>query len=89
MEAIKSANGEILITADHGNVEKMRDTDSNQPLTSHTSWPVPLVYVGKTGKGFSSGGSLCDIAPTLLAILGLTKPKEMSGVNLLDKPCEK
>ena len=89
LEAIKSTNGEMLITADHGNVEKMRDTDSNQPLTSHTSGPVPLVYVGQTGKGFSSGGSLCDIAPTLLAILGLTKPKEMSGVNLLDKPCEK
>lgn len=89
LEAIKSTNGEMLITADHGNVEKMRDTDSNQPLTSHTSGPVPLVYVGQSGKCFSSEGSLCDIAPTLLAILGLTQPKEMSGVNLLDKPYEK
>jgi 2,3-bisphosphoglycerate-independent phosphoglycerate mutase len=46
---------------------------------------VPLVYVGKSKKDFSSEGSLCDIAPTLLAILDLNQPQEMSGVNLLDK----
>ena len=85
LEAITRTDGEMLITADHGNVEKMRDTDSNQPLTSHTSGPVPLVYVGKSKKDFSSEGSLCDIAPTLLAILDLNQPQEMSGVNLLDK----
>ena len=70
-------------TADHGNVEQMLDTDSGQPLTSHTSGPVPLVYVGGSGRQFLGEGCLSDIAPTLLSLLGLPIPPEMTGKGLL------
>ncbi|MDA0805765.1 MAG: 2,3-bisphosphoglycerate-independent phosphoglycerate mutase [Proteobacteria bacterium] len=81
--AIEEADGELLITADHGNVEQMLDAETQQPLTSHTNGPVPLVYVGSSGKRFSGEGSLCDLAPTLLSLLDLTIPAEMTGRDLL------
>ncbi len=81
--AIEETNAELLITADHGNVEQMLDATTNQPLTSHTSGPVPLVYVGKSGRQFISEGSLSDLAPTLLSLLDLPVPKEMTGKVLL------
>ena len=81
--AIEEANGELLITADHGNVEQMLDAETQQPLTSHTNGPVPLVYVGGSGKEFTSEGSLCDLAPTLLSLLDLTIPAQMTGKDLL------
>ncbi len=74
----------MLITADHGNVEMMRDPQTGQPHTAHTTNPVPLVLVnppaGITGL---ADGRLADIAPTLLAIVGLEQPAAMTGKNLL------
>ncbi len=80
--AARAAGGEVLITADHGNAEKMHDELTGQPHTAHTLCPVPCVYVGRPA-GMASGGSLQDIAPTLLAMLGLPKPSEMTGRSLV------
>jgi 2,3-bisphosphoglycerate-independent phosphoglycerate mutase len=84
--AIEAADGELLITADHGNVEQMLDPATGQPLTSHTNGPVPLVYVGGSGRRFQGSGSLSDLAPTLLSLLDLPIPKEMTGKVLLGDP---
>jgi 2,3-bisphosphoglycerate-independent phosphoglycerate mutase len=81
--AIKSASGELLITADHGNVEQMLDPITKQPLTSHTNGPVPLVYVGTSGMEFISDGCLSDLAPTLLTLIEMAIPSEMTGKVLL------
>ncbi len=83
-EAILEANGNCLITADHGNVEKMRDEHSGQSLTSHTSGPVPLVYVGKQPVRLKADGALSDIAPSLLSLMHLDPPVEMSGHSLIE-----
>jgi 2,3-bisphosphoglycerate-independent phosphoglycerate mutase len=83
VEAIENNDGELLITADHGNVEQMVDPESGQPLTSHTNGPVPLVYVGNSGLEFVSQGSLCDLAPTLLSLINVPIPDEMTGKVLL------
>jgi 2,3-bisphosphoglycerate-independent phosphoglycerate mutase len=85
VEAVRRCNAQCLITADHGNVEQMVDTDSGQALTSHTSGPVPLVYVGQDGWTFTAPGSLCDIAPTLLKLMGLAVPPEMTGTVLMQQ----
>jgi 2,3-bisphosphoglycerate-independent phosphoglycerate mutase len=82
VEAARSAGGEVLITADHGNAEQMYDDETGQPHTAHTLNRVPCVYVGRTAK-IAAGGSLSDIAPTLLAMMGLTQPPEMTGHALL------
>ena len=83
VRAITKSNGHLLITADHGNVEQMVDPKTNQPLTSHTNGPVPLVYVGHNNYQFNGEGSLCDIAPTLLMLLGIRIPAEKTGSVLL------
>jgi 2,3-bisphosphoglycerate-independent phosphoglycerate mutase len=83
--AIEASDAQCLITADHGNVEQMVDEESGQPLTSHTSGPVPLVYVGRRGWTFRQPGSLCDIAPTMLALMELPIPAEMTGQCLMQK----
>lgn len=82
--AVESAGARMLVTADHGNVERMLDPATGQPLTSHTAGPVPLVYVGDGDVALAGGGSLCDIAPTLLALMDLPVPGEMSGRSLLE-----
>ena len=82
VEAVKRVHGDLLITADHGNVEQMLDEINDQPLTSHTSLPVPLVYAGDRSLSFSPDGTLADIAPTMLKIMGLPQPGEMTGRNL-------
>jgi 2,3-bisphosphoglycerate-independent phosphoglycerate mutase len=82
--AAEESGAELLITADHGNVEQMLDPKTNQPLTSHTSGPVPLVYIGTSGRQFISPGSLSDLAPTLLSLLDIPIPIEMTGKILLD-----
>lgn len=82
--ALARAGGECLITADHGNVELMYDEPSSQPHTQHTTLPVPLVYVGKRQLRLTSGGSLADIAPTLLALMGEPQPAEMTGHSLVE-----
>ena len=80
--AVRAAGGAMLITADHGNVEMMRDPVTGQPHTAHTVGPVPLVYVGGRNARLREGGSLRDVAPTLLDLLELPKPVEMSGRSL-------
>lgn len=80
--ALKKVGGEALVTADHGNVEEMFDEASGQAHTQHTTLPVPLVYVGEKALSLSEGGSLADIAPTMLDLMGVTQPKEMTGRSL-------
>jgi len=81
--AVRESDAELLVTADHGNVEQMLDAQTGQPLTSHTTGPVPLVYVGAADLEFIGEGSLCDIAPTMLKLLKLPIPAEMTGAVLL------
>ena len=81
--AIEKTGGQCLITADHGNVEQMHDHSTQQPHTAHTSGPVPLVYVGPNDIRLANGGTLSDIAPTLLALMKLPQPAEMTGRSLL------
>ena len=83
VEAARETGADLLITADHGNVEQMRDPETGQPLTSHTTGPVPLVYVGPNELEFTTEGRLCDIAPTILNLLDLPIPPEMTGEVLL------
>jgi 2,3-bisphosphoglycerate-independent phosphoglycerate mutase len=82
--AIAANHAECLITADHGNVEKMLDVQTGQPHTAHTHEPVPLVYVGSQRVELRSGGSLSDVVPTLLKLMGLPIPPEMTGQPLID-----
>ncbi len=82
--AIAANDAECLITADHGNVEKMHDVQSGQPHTAHTSEPVPLVYVGGQSVELQGGGSLSDVVPTLISLMGLPVPPEMTGRPLID-----
>ena len=83
IEAITAVDGELLITADHGNVEEMFDESSNQPHTQHTTLPVPLVYSGPRHINLDRDGSLADIAPTMLALMALPQPAEMTGRSLI------
>ena len=82
-DAVLAAGGEMLITADHGNAEQMVDPKAQQPHTAHTTNPVPLIYVGHGASALMENGALCDIAPTLLQIMGLHQPAEMTGRSLL------
>ena len=83
-DAILEVGGECLITADHGNAEQMVNPETGGPLTSHTTGPVDLIHVhAREQKGGLNAGSLCDIAPTLLNIMDLEQPAEMSGNNLI------
>ncbi|MFC1740550.1 2,3-bisphosphoglycerate-independent phosphoglycerate mutase, partial [Pseudomonadota bacterium] len=75
--------GEMLVTADHGNIELMKDPASGQSHTAHTVNKVPFVYHGRPAV-MRNGGSLQDIAPTMLALLGLPQPAEMTGSPLLE-----
>ena len=73
----------MLITADHGNCEQMQDYESGQVHTQHTTEHVPLIYVGEKKVQVRSGGKLSDVAPTILALMDIGAPKEMTGENLL------
>ncbi len=87
-EALRKAGGEMLITADHGNAERMRDEESGQSHTAHTSNPVPFIYVGGRPARIVREGALSDIAPTMLYLIGVPAPSEMDGrplVVLLDR----
>jgi 2,3-bisphosphoglycerate-independent phosphoglycerate mutase len=83
-EAIQKADGALLVTADHGNCEMMRDPDTGGPHTAHTTNPVPLVLLGARNRALVAEGRLADLAPTLLELMGLPKPKEMTGASLLE-----
>ena len=79
--AIQAQGGALLVTADHGNAEMMRDPETNGPHTSHTTNPVPVVLMGSHAAALQHG-RLADVAPTLLALMGLPQPREMTGQNL-------
>ena len=81
-KAIEEQNGVLLITADHGNAEQMVDYKTGEPHTAHTTNPVPLVMIGNGNKKLKEG-KLADLAPTMLEILGLEKPEEMTGESLI------
>jgi len=81
--AVRRVGGALLITADHGNLEQMRDPSTGQPHTAHTVGPVPFVYVGPRAASLRSGGALRDVAPTMLDLLGLPQPAAMTGTSLL------
>ena len=83
VEALEKVGGEALITADHGNVEQMADESTGQAHTAHTTEPVPFIYVGKRDLKVREGGVLADVAPTMLMLLGLAKPAEMTGTSIL------
>jgi len=83
LKAIQAVDGELLITADHGNIEQMTDPETGQSHTAHTTNPVPLVFYGRRARAIA-GGALRDIAPTMLYLLGLEQPAEMTGRPLLE-----
>jgi 2,3-bisphosphoglycerate-independent phosphoglycerate mutase len=80
--AMQEIGGEVLITADHGNAETMLDPETRQPHTAHTLNLVPLLYVGRKAKA-AEHGALQDVAPTLLAMMGLPQPPQMTGKPLI------
>ena len=84
MDAIGQVGGALLVTADHGNCELMRDPATGGPHTAHTTNPVPVVLLD--GKGKLHDGRLADVAPTLLALMGVAQPPEMTGQSLLSSP---
>lgn len=84
-QALAKQGGRLLITADHGNAEEMFDETTHQAHTAHTSQPVPLIYVGSDWHFSQLTGSLIDVAPTVLALLGIDPPAEMTGRILLEK----
>ena len=84
VDAINKQNGVLLITADHGNAEQMIDYATGEPHTAHTTNPVPLILVGMENVKLKEG-KLADLAPTMLYIMNLQKPEEMTGENLITK----
>jgi 2,3-bisphosphoglycerate-independent phosphoglycerate mutase len=83
LKAAESAGMRLIVTADHGNAEMMIDPETGGPHTAHTTNPVPFVIVDwDQEQRLRSGGALCDVAPTILSMLGIEQPPEMSGVNL-------
>ncbi len=84
VEAVRKTGGCAIITADHGNSEQMVEPDGS-PFTAHTTNPVPVIYVNDKDPGakLRQGGRLADLAPTLLDILGMEKPEEMTGESLI------
>jgi 2,3-bisphosphoglycerate-independent phosphoglycerate mutase len=83
VRTMQECGGEVLITADHGNVEQMLDYHTHQAHTAHTVNPVPFLYIGRTAH-MIDGGTLRDVAPTLLSIMGLPQPPEMTGRSLIE-----
>ena len=82
VEAVNAQSGVLLITADHGNCEQMIDYKTGEPHTAHTTNPVPLILVGLDSAKLREG-KLADLAPTMLDIMGLDKPEEMTGESII------
>lgn len=80
--AVEKVGGECLITADHGNAEQMEDPETGQAHTAHTTEPVPLIYIGRDATPAETG-ALSDIAPTMLKLMGMEQPEEMTGTPLM------
>ena len=87
-EAVEAAGGAMLVTADHGNAEQMRDHETGQPHTAHTLNLVPAMLLGAGSGAGLANGKLADVAPTLLDVIGLPKPAEMTGRSLLRRSAE-
>ena len=84
-DAILKNGGQCIITADHGNCEQMYDEEIGGPMTAHTTNPVPCILVSEELKDrkLREGGALCDLSPTLLELMGLDQPQEMTGKSLI------
>ena len=83
VEACKKTGAHLIITADHGNIERM--VENGKPMTAHTTNKVPFYYVGEHPATLRKGGRLSDIAPTILEFLKIEQPKEMTGKSLIEK----
>ena len=82
VQEVLQVGGELLITSDHGNADCMREEETQQPHTAHTVHPAPLIYLGRPAR--ARDGRLCDIAPTLLRLMDLPQPEQMTGTPLVD-----
>jgi 2,3-bisphosphoglycerate-independent phosphoglycerate mutase len=83
LRSAEKAGARLIVTADHGNCEMMIDPATGGPHTAHTTNPVPLVVVDPAGdRPLRSGGALCDVGPTILSMLGVEQPSEMTGIDL-------
>ena len=82
IDAVLAAGGKVLLTADHGNADQMSEPDG-APFTAHTTNPVPFVVAGCPGAKLREGGVLADIAPTMLKLMGLPQPEEMTGTSII------
>jgi len=87
-QALEKVGGSMLVTADHGNIELMRDPDTGAPHTAHTTNLVPFILIseqaGSEGSMKLDNGALCDVAPTILSLMGLIKPASMTGRSLIN-----
>lgn len=85
VKKVLKKDGAVFITADHGNSEQMIDYSTHKPMTAHTTNKVPFIYVSKNARPLRENGILADIAPTMLEVMGLDKPEEMTGQSLILK----
>jgi 2,3-bisphosphoglycerate-independent phosphoglycerate mutase len=84
LDALAAAGGQAVIIADHGNAEQMIHYEDGTPHTAHTLFPVPIILFGAVPEtGVQDGGALCDVAPTVLALMNVPQPPEMTGASLL------
>ena len=84
IDAVLAAGGAVLLTADHGNADKMYDPDPEHPFTAHTTNPVPFLVAGLGDVKLRQGGVLADIAPTMLKVMGLPQPEDMTGKSIIE-----
>jgi len=85
IDTVKASGAQMLVCSDHGNADKMVDYETRDPHTAHTSNLTPLILVNSRAKSLKAGGKLCDISPTLLDMMELPKPTEMTGESLLER----
>ena len=85
VESVQSVHGNLFVLADHGNADVMIDKKTGEPYTAHTTNPVPFILVSEEDYRLREGGCLADVAPTLLELMGIPQPKEMTGKSLLRK----